>query len=198
VELAMRNAIASDRIVIDVVDDGLRPELAEASQLAETFRLYDSGYHAELLGWTADFKLHDGIPSSSLISAAESDRVDVGRNFPVTHGSDRRPELDRDHAKVVVLSSDDSTHDDVLRSGEALSAVLLEATVAGLATCTLTHITELSAGRDIVANAIGQSTTPQVLIRVGVAPQPEDIPGPTPRRPLDEVLNVSSPWTRAI
>ena len=191
VELAMRNAIASDRIVIDVVDDGLRPELAEASQLAETFRLYDSGYHAELLGWTADFKLHDGIPSSSLISAAESDRVDVGRNFPVTHGSDRRPELDRDHAKVVVLSSDDSTHDDVLRSGEALSAVLLEATVAGLATCTLTHLTEVLASRMVVATLIGRSATPQVLIRVGVSPSVGEAVPPTPRRPLTEVLQMS-------
>ncbi|WNG91846.1 Acg family FMN-binding oxidoreductase [Mycobacterium sp. ITM-2016-00318] len=188
IELGLRKAIDSDKIFLDVIADDLRQELAEASQLAETFRLYDSGYHSELVGWTADFKLHDGIPQSSLISASESDRVDVGRNFPVTHGSDRRPQVDQDHAKVVVLSSDDSTHDDVLRCGEALSAVLLEATLAGLATCTLTHLTEVLASRMVVATLIGRSTTPQVLIRVGLTPSiGESIP-PTPRRPLSEVL----------
>jgi hypothetical protein len=192
IEFELRRAIDSNRICLDVIADELRPELAEASQLAETFRLYDSGYHAELLGWTADFKLTDGIPPSSLISAAESDRVDIGRNFPVTHNSDRRPQVDEDHAKILVLSSDDSTHDDVLRSGEALSAVLLEATMAGLATCTLTHLTEVLASRMVVAKLIRKSTTPQVLIRVGQAPSfGEPIP-PTPRRALAEVLDMTS------
>jgi hypothetical protein len=36
---------------------------------------------------------------------------------------------------------------------------------------------------------IGQETTPQVLIRVGLAPTAE-LPPATPRRPLDEVLIV--------
>ena len=38
----------------------------------------------------------------------------------------------------------------VLRCGEALSAVLLECTVAGMATCTLTHMTEIAQSRDII------------------------------------------------
>ena len=62
----------------------------------------------------------------------------------------------------------------VLQCGEMLSAVLLEATMAGLATCTLTHITELWPGRNVVASLIGQTTTPQLLIRVGSAPEIED------------------------
>ena len=80
----------------------------------------------------------------------------------------------------------------VLRCGETLSAVLLDATMAGLATCTLTHITELQASRHIVATLIDQTTTPQVLIRVGQIPQLEDVPPATPRRPIDEVFEVRS------
>jgi hypothetical protein len=74
-----------------------------------------------------------------------------------------------------------------------LSAVLLDATMVGLATCTLTHITEVPASREIVAGLIGHSSqdiTPQVLIRVGRAPSIEDVPPPTPRRPVDEVFEV--------
>ncbi|HEX9834357.1 MAG TPA: NAD(P)H nitroreductase, partial [Mycobacterium sp.] len=78
----------------------------------------------------------------------------------------------------------------VLQCGEMLSAVLLEATMAGLATCTLTNITEVYPGRDVVASLIGQTTTPQVLIRVGSAPEIDDEPPPTPRRPVDEVFEV--------
>jgi hypothetical protein len=189
-EAELRQAVDGTRVFLDVIADELRPELAEASQLAESLRLYDSGYHAELLGWTTGFKLTDGIPSSSLVSAAESDRVDVGRNFPVTQHSDRRPWLDEDHAKILVLSSDDSTHDDVLRTGEALSAVLLEATMADLATCTLTHLTEVLASRMVVGTLIGKNTTPQVLIRVGQAPSVGETIPPTPRRPLAEVLDM--------
>jgi hypothetical protein len=80
----------------------------------------------------------------------------------------------------------------VLQCGEMLSAVLLEATMIGLATCTLTHITEQHAGRNLVSALIDQATTPQVLIRVGLAPDVEDQPPPTPRRPLDEVFQTRS------
>ena len=192
-QLTLRDTVRSDRVRMDTVPDELRAELAEASQLTESLRLYDSSYHAELEWWTAPFELSAGIPESSLVSAAESDRVDVGRVFPVTHHRERRPEVDEDHAKVVVLSTYDDTPHSVLRCGELLSAVLLDATMVGLATCTLTHITELPASREIVAGLIGHSSqdiTPQVLIRVGRAPSIEDVPPPTPRRPVDEVFEV--------
>ena len=78
-------------------------------------------------------------------------------------------------------------------AGARLSAFLLDATMAGLATCTLTHITELAASRDIVAGLIGhhrQDITPQVLVRIGRAPSIEDVPPPTPRRPVHDVFEV--------
>jgi hypothetical protein len=192
-EPALHDTVQSDRVRIDVIPDDLRSQLAEASQLTESLRLYDSSYHAELEWWTAAFEVFEGIPHSSLISAAESDRVDVGRTFPVTHHRERRPEVAEDHAKIAVLSTYDDTPHSVLRCGELLSAVLLDATMVGLATCTLTHITELAASREIVAGLIGHSNqdiTPQVLIRVGRTPSIEDVPPPTPRRPVDEVFEV--------
>ena len=185
-------SIDEESVRLDVVADDLRPELAEASQLTESLRLYDSSYHAELQWWTADFELGEGIPHSSLVSAAESDRVDIGRNFPVTHHGERRLSVAEDRSKVLVLSTYDDSPDAILRCGETLSAVLLDATMAGLATCTLTHITEVESSRAIVAGLIGQSTTPQALIRIGLAPALDDVPPPTPRRPIHEVFEVRS------
>jgi hypothetical protein len=189
-EPELRRVVDADAVRLDVIADELRPQLAEASQLTEALRLYDSSYHAELQWWTAAFQVSDGIPHSSLVSAAESDRVDVARKLPVTHHRGRRAEVDEDHSKILVLSTYDDTHDSMLRCGEMLSAVLLDATMAGLATCTLTHITEIPASREIVAGLIGQDTTPQVLIRVGLAPSIDDVPPPTPRRPLGDVLEI--------
>jgi len=191
-EPELRGDVDSELVRLDVIADELRPQLAEASQLTESLRLYDSWYHAELQWWTAPFAISEGIPHSSLVSAAESDRVDVGRTFPVTHHSERRLEISEDRSKVVVLSTYDGGHESVLQCGEKLSAVLLDATMAGLATCTLSHITEVPASREIVADLIGQSTTPQVLVRIGLAPAMEDIPPATPRRPLREVFEVRS------
>ena len=191
-ESQLRRSATSDAVRLDVIADDLRPELAQASQLTESLRLYDTSYHSEILWWTGPFEDREGIPYSSLVSASEGDRVDVGRNFPVPHHGDRRFEFGHDQSKILVLSTYDNERASVLQGGEMLSAVLLEATMAGLATCTLTHITELRASRDIVATLIGQATTPQALIRVGLAPKIEDLPPKTPRRPIDEVFQVRS------
>lgn len=186
-EVLLRRSLEDDGVLMNVLPDDERPRLAVASQLTEALRLYDTPYHVELDWWTSPFEVFDGIPHSSLVSAAESDRVDVGRAFPVTHHPERRMEVPEDRAQIVVLSAATDTRDDILRCGEVLSAVLLECTMAGMATCSLTHITEVAASRDILAGLTGRPH-PQVLIRVGLAPVLGEVPPPTPRRPLSDVL----------
>lgn len=186
-EPLLRAAVDENVALLDVLDAEARPMLAEASQLTESLRLYDTTYHAELNWWTAPFETNDGIPASSLVSASESDRVDIGRTFPVTPHQDRRLDVGEDQSTVLVLSTHDNTPRDILGCGEMLSAVLLEATMAGMATCTLTHMTEVAASRDIISLLTGRPN-PQVLIRVGMAPALESTPPPTPRRPLADVL----------
>jgi hypothetical protein len=173
---------------LDVIADELRPELARASQLTESLRLYDSTYHTELDWWTGHFENSDGIPRSSLVSAAESDRVDVGRTFPVSAHNERRAGFGQDQSTVLVLSTDEDTRDDALRCGEALSVVLLECTLAGMATCTLTHLTELQSSRHLIGTLTRRAAMPQLLIRVGEAPALGEVPPMTPRRPLRDVL----------
>ena len=191
VQRTLRTTVGNDDVVLDVVPDELRPELAEASVLSESMRLYDSSYHGELTSWTTKPGATSGIPQSSLVSAAESDRVDVGRSFPVTDHPERRPEIPEDRSALVVLSTVDDSHETMLRCGEKLSAVLLDATMAGLATCTLTHITEIPASREVLATVIGQTATPHVVIRVGRAPSIEEVAPPTPRRPIEAVFEVT-------
>ncbi|MGV0718830.1 NAD(P)H nitroreductase [Mycolicibacterium sp. XJ662] len=184
----LRNVADGDAVRLHVIADDLRPQLAAASKLTEALRRYDEHYHVELQWWTAGFEISDGIPHSSLLSASEAHRVDVARVFPLTQHRDRREHVERDRSKIVALSTDDESRESVLRCGERLSAVLLEATTAGLATCTLTHVTEHPESRQLLAELIGHDATPQVLVRIGLAPSIEDVPPPTPRRPVREVL----------
>lgn len=186
-----------DSVQLAVVADDNRSELAAATEITESLRLYDAPYHAELHWWTSGLGTGEGIPRSSLTSAAESDRVDVERSFPVNPDSHRRPDIDEDRSKIVALSTFDDTRNSVLRCGEALSAFLLDATMAGFATCTVTHLMEYPASRDVVAKLTG-GHRPQVLVRVGSAPAVGDVPPPTPRRPIGEVLEVRSPRTNAV
>jgi nitroreductase len=189
-EPVLRNAVDGDTVRLDVMPEDMRSCLAEASQLADSLRLYDSRYHTELGWWTTPFEASEGIPYSSLVSAAEGDRVDVRRVFPVTHHGERRTEVPEDKSIIVLLSTGDDSPAAALATGEALSAVLLECTMAGLATCPVTHITEVRVTREMVEACLGQEIMPQVFIRVGVAPAMEELPPATPRRPLDDVLCV--------
>lgn len=173
-----------------VLPDESRADLIRASDLARSARRYDSAYHAELFGWTTPLAISDGIPAGTLPSPSESERVPFGRDFPTPGTGDRLPDITVDQSKVIVLSSEDSTRDSLLRCGEMLSSILLDATMAGLATCTLSHLTEVPASRRIVAALTGSSDIPQVLVRIGSARGHDDLTPKTPRRPVSEVLRI--------
>jgi hypothetical protein len=189
-EPVLRSSVDESVAMLDVLTDDVRSQLVEASQLTEALRRDDASYHAELQWWTSPFALSEGVPPDALASDSEQQRVDVARDFPSRSHVDRRVDVAADWSKVLVLSTAEDTRTDVLRCGEALSTVLLECTMAGMATCTLTHLIELNDSRDIVRTLIGGRGEPQVLIRVGIAPPMEDLPAATPRRPLDDVLEI--------
>ncbi|MCG7592623.1 NAD(P)H nitroreductase [Mycobacterium sp. PSTR-4-N] len=167
-----------------------RADLIRASEMARTARRYDSAYHAELFGWTTPLAISEGIPAGTLASPSESERVAFGREFPTPGTGDRLPDIATDESRVIVLSTEDSTRDSLLRCGEMLSSILLDATMAGLATCTLSHLTEVPASRRIVAALTGSSSIPQVLVRIGSSCGHDDLTPKTPRRPVSEVLRI--------
>jgi len=177
-------------VLLDVVPDDERPRLAEESALTESLRRYDTSYVSELRWWTSPFESDaTHVPESALVSSSEAARVDVSRTFPPAGGGRHRTTIDHDRSKIVVLSTyPDDARLDVLRCGEALSAVLLECTVAGMATCTLTHMTELAASRDTIASITGTLGAPQLLIRVGAGTTNGQHVEPTSRRTVTEVL----------
>jgi nitroreductase len=190
-EVVLRSSLENELVTLDVLSDNVRSRLAEASRLTEALRRYDDHYHRELDWWTAPLKGSEGIPQSALVSESDGRRVDVNRRFPTDPSDERSSAGTYDQAKILVLSTLRDTRVDALNCGQALSAILLECTVAGLASCPVTHITELEASRDIVRDfTSGPAAVPQVLIRVGIEPEDEFVSEPTPRRPLSDVLEI--------
>jgi nitroreductase len=189
-EPVLRSSVDDSVAMLDVLSEDVRPQLAEASMLTEVLRRDDPSYQLELQWWTSPFGLYEGVPSDALASASERQRVDVARDFPTRKHANRRADVAVDWSRILVLSTAGDSRADVLCCGEALSTVLLECTMAGLATCTLTHLIELEDSRDIVRKLIGDRGEPQVLIRVGIAPPMEELPASTPRRPLEDVLEI--------
>ena len=77
---------------------------------------------------------------------------------------------------VLGTASDDRLSQ--LRAGEALSAVVLHATRAGLATCPLSEVLEIEETRTALRDEVLLGTlSPQLLVRIGWAP-----PQPFPQR----------------
>lgn len=176
----LRSVAADYAVGIATLPAGARPELVHAAHLTASLRGQDGQYLTELRWWRGPSDPGAQVPAWA------------GRD-PALHEADwTESDLSDDLATVVVLSTEGDGPLDCLRCGEALSAVLLECTAAGLATCPLTHLTELPASRDIVAGLIGRVAAPQVMIRIGVgAEMPETLPL-TPRRPLTEVFEATS------
>lgn len=192
IERVLRSRIGAGPVRLDVLPDEMRPRVTDAAQLTESLRFYDTAYNSELYWWTAPFEASEGIPYSALVSAPETERVGINRTFPLTHGKERRTAVGHDHSKILILSTDGDNPSDAAAAGEALSTVLLECTMAGFATCPVTHLTELSVTREMLATVTDHTDLPQVLIRVGVTPALGEVPPATPRRPLADVLRLKN------
>ncbi|QBS45151.1 hypothetical protein DMB37_38795 [Nocardia sp. CS682] len=68
--------------------------------------------------------IHAGCTIAARASAAEADRVGVGRHFPPPPYSNRRADLD-DRSRSVVLSTDGHSPGEWVDTGEVLSQMLI-------------------------------------------------------------------------
>ncbi len=196
VERIVAATAAVSPATVTALDVPARSVLAEATEQSAAQRRYDSAYHEELSWWTGHSTGATGVPAEALATAEQRDRVDVGRRFPAgTRGGAGAHPPTTDRSTVVLISTSDDDTASWLAAGEALSALLLEATVHRFATCPLTHVTEVARSRSTVAGLVPDGGYPQALVRIGATPD-EGRPKPTPRLPTDAVLTVAQVISR--
>jgi hypothetical protein len=87
---------------------------------------------------------------------------------------------------IVVIGTAKDEATDWLACGQALEAVLLRATMLGLAASFLNQVLEIPELRRRVAEIVPEVGYPQMVLRIGVPAEP--IRHPAPRRRLDDVI----------
>jgi nitroreductase len=186
----LREALADEDVVLATMSPDHRSALAEATARSAQARRYDATLVDELRWWAGQAGAEPRpMPGMSPPNAQPAATMRERCLSVTADGLDR--------ATVLVLATEKDGLLNWLACGEALSAVLLECTAHGLATCPLSHLTELPESRAIIAGLLPAGLFPQVLVRVGVAAG--DRAGSLPSRlPLSEVVGVveePSPWS---
>jgi len=165
------------------------PALALAAVSAGALQLSDPAYRMELADWTHRPPWSgDGVPLQTAVKSGPR-RVPV-RDFAPFGGATMPPGLDNDFgATYAAIYTDADCPADWLAAGAALSAVLLTATAFGLATATISDVTEAPVVREQLRQLL-PTGYPQIALRIG-HPQAGDPPS-TPRRPAEEVITVAA------
>jgi hypothetical protein len=146
--------------------------------------LRDDAYLRELTTWSGRYGSVAGVPAANVPPADMAAPV-PGRVFAgtaVVRSTDAA-----DNAVVLALGTRDDDALARLRAGEATSVVLLTATSIGLASCPVTEPLEVAETRAALREEIFESRAhPQMLLRIGWAPDDAAALPATPRRPLPD------------
>jgi hypothetical protein len=146
-------------------------------------------YLMELTEWSGRYASIAGVPARNTPKsdprAKIPSRYFAGPALAMSPGSSPAD----DNAVVLALGTRSDDRMAQLRAGEATSLVVLTATAMGLASCPVTEPLESAETRAAVRSDIfGDSSYPQMLLRVGWAPINADPLPPTPRRELGDFV----------
>ena len=185
----LRRLVEAEGAYLHVVRPDQVAELAISAERASLAERDDPAYQADLARWTSrpDFA-GDGVPPAAGVRP-ELRRVPI-RDFDPS-GTAAQPageEHDQGAAYVVLFGRSD-TPVELLRGGEALSALLLRATADGLSTSVISDAIEVEWPRVLVRGLIAGIGEPYVVVRLGYRPDSAP-PPPTPRRDPRDVITV--------
>lgn len=182
---ALATAARAEGAALRVVRDDQRPRLIELIQRADRQQSADPDLRRELAAWVRGNHRRgdDGIPADALgwpgIEGAFARfavrRFDWGRGQAARDGDLA--------ARAPVLAVLETAGDDPrawLAAGQAVSAVLLEATASGMAASFFNQPVEVPALRQELASG----AVPQLVLRLGYF---RGVAVTTPRRPLDDL-----------
>ncbi len=163
---------------------GRSVRLAEATRSGADVRRHDAAYRAELFWWTGHSCDETGVPASVLPDGGTvpSAGVPAGSlGAPRCGGSRCAGGPEHRHRHPAGLAA--------MRRGAV--GVAARATARGLATCPLTHVTEIATSREMVREAATASGArgrfPQVVVRLGTPSADEYEVPRTGRRRVDDV-----------
>jgi hypothetical protein len=185
----LRRLVEARGAYLHVVPDDRVPELAISVDEAADANYFDPAHRSELTGWThRPAWTGDGVPPSTAVQAGLR-RVPV-RNFLPDGSAGLLPGADHDEgATYVIIFGTTDEPVDLLRGGEAMSALLLQATADGLATAPISEAVEVAWPRRLLSRLLSGVGEPYLVVRLGYVEATEPVP-PTPRRPPTDVIQI--------
>jgi len=186
----LRRLVEAEGAYLHLVRPDQVAMLAISTELAEAAEADDPEYRGELERWTnRDPGAGDGVPPATAVAPGLR-RVPV-RDFTPngTAGLDVGGGRDQGAAYVVLFGLG-TTRIDLLRGGEALSALLLRATAHGLCTAPLSDAVEVSWPRHLLRGILADIGDPYVVVRLGYRAGDDPLP-PVPRRPAEQVIEFA-------
>jgi nitroreductase len=189
-----RAAAAEGAQLVTVSDPADRAELSSAIARAEQLEERDLDLWYETAVWSGKrFAATDGVPAANVPAGQHYRDVTMRRFTTATLSQPAVAVAEEDGSTLLVLATHRDDRVSQLRAGEALSAVLLAATDAGLASCPLSQAVEVEGTRRVVRERVlHRAAVPQLVLRVGwvgwLAGDSPPLPS-TPRRAVDDVLD---------
>jgi hypothetical protein len=171
--------------VVDVTD---RFRIDRLVERAADEQARDDAIVLEQQAWI-DHGPADGVPARALPAANDSSISRMPARFPAGGLDDPILELDVSDGLIILCGYADKRQD-WLRTGEALSAVWLRATMDGLSVVPLSQVVEVDATRHSLQHEVlGGLAAPHLLVRLGWQSLSRKHLDVTPRRPVAEILD---------
>jgi nitroreductase len=193
----LQDAAARQGALLKILDrESDRDTVARLVEHAAVEQALTQGTSEETTAWSGRGRgAREGVPAANVPAEA-------GGTMPMRHfaGSEQpQNRLGRDETDGTVFALLATPGDgavEQVQAGEALSAVLLEATRFGLATDPISQPLEVRATRaELCVSVLDGAAEPQVLLRLGWAPISATPVPQTGRRPVTDTFDAMDlPW----
>ena len=185
----LRRLVEAEGAYLHVVPDDRVPELAISVDEAADAEYFDPAYRSELTKWTSRPAWSgDGVPAATAVQPALR-RVPT-RNFLPDGSPGLLAGADHDEGAVfVIVYGTGDRPIDLVRGGEAMSALLLRATVEGVSAAPISEAVEVAWPRRLLRGMLANIGEPYLIVRLGYVDSSDVLPV-TPRRTVGEVIHI--------
>jgi hypothetical protein len=185
----VRRLVEAQGAYLHVVPDDRVAELAVSVDEAADVEFFDPAYRTELTRWTnRPAWTGDGVPPATAVEPGLR-RVPI-RNFLPDGSPGLLAGADHDEGAVfVILYGTGDGPADLLRGGEAMSALLLQTTAEGVASAPISEAVEIAWPRMLLRRLLAGIGEPYLIVRLGYVDSAEVLPA-SPRRAAADVIRI--------
>jgi nitroreductase len=188
----LRRFVEGDGAYLHVLPQQDVSMLAAATERAARAELDEPAYRAELDRWTnRPLWRGDGVPPTTAVEPTPR-RVPIRDFIPegATPGLTAGDSVDQGASYVIVYGLSDQPAD-LLRGGEAISALLLLATAEGLATAPLSEAVEVTWPRHLLRGLLSDLGEPYLAVRLGYPVPGAAVLPSVPRREAADAITIA-------